>query len=128
MAGGSRAASESGVHRSLGDNPEQVVDSIELSKATFGKTKQESRVGVCVQRGGHPHRRGRVSPSRSRAPPSVAGDSWILLVGRLRANSLLLRLTSRKLSKMDDGTSEAPEERGGGSRGETRARGFRRNA
>jgi Cu+-exporting ATPase len=40
MAGGVGAASEVASIVLLGDNPRQVVDSIELAKATFGKIKQ----------------------------------------------------------------------------------------
>ena len=108
MAGGVGAASEVASIVLLGDNPEQVVDSIELSKATFGKIKQNLGWAFAYNAVGIPTAAGAMLPFTGLAlTPSVAGGLMGFSSLGVMANSLLLRLTSRKLSKMDDGTSEA---------------------
>ena len=108
MAGGVGAASEVASIVLLGDNPEQVVDSIELSKATFGKIKQNLGWAFAYNVVGIPIAAGALLPFTGLAlTPSVAGGLMGFSSLGVMANSLLLRLTSRKLSKMDDAKFEA---------------------
>ena len=108
MAGGVGAASEVASIVLLGDNPEQVVDSIELSKATFGKIKQNLGWAFAYNAVGIPIAAGALLPFTGLAlTPSVAGGLMGFSSLGVMANSLLLRLTSRKLSKMDDAKFEA---------------------
>ena len=100
MAGGVGAASEVASIVLLGDNPSQVVDSIELSKATFGKIKQNLGWAFAYNLVGIPIAAGALLPFTGLAlTPSVAGGLMGFSSLGVMGNSLLLQLTSRKLSK-----------------------------
>lgn len=98
MAGGVGAASEVASIVLLGDSPSQVVDSIELSKATFGKIKQNLGWAFAYNVVGIPIAAGALLPFTGLAlTPSVAGGLMGFSSLGVMANSLLLQLTSRKL-------------------------------
>ena len=100
MAGGVGAASEVASIVLLGDKPSQVVDSIELSKATFGKIKQNLGWAFAYNLVGIPIAAGALLPFTGLAlTPSVAGGLMGFSSLGVMANSLLLQLTSKKLSQ-----------------------------
>jgi Cu2+-exporting ATPase len=103
MAGGVGAASEVASIVLLGDSPSQVVDSIELSKATFAKIKQNLGWAFAYNAVGIPIAAGVLLPFTGLAlTPSVAGGLMGFSSIGVMANSLLLQLTGKKLSKMPE--------------------------
>ena len=103
MAGGVGAASEVASIVLLGDSPSQVVDSIELSKATFAKIKQNLGWAFAYNAVGIPIAAGVLLPFTCLAlTPSVAGGLMGFSSIGVMANSLLLQLTGKKLSKMPE--------------------------
>ena len=100
MAGGVGAASEVASIVLLGDRPSQVVDALELSRATFGKIEQNLCWAFAYNLVGIPIAAGALLPFTGLAlTPSVAGGLMGFSSLGVMANSLLLRLAGRKLSK-----------------------------
>ena len=113
MAGGVGAASEVASIVLLGDSPSQVVDSIELSKATFAKIKQNLGWAFAYNAVGIPIAAGALLPFTGLAlTPSVAGGLMGFSSIGVMANSLLLQLTGKKLSKMPESTKGEDDEGG----------------
>ena len=100
MAGGVGAASEVASIVLLGDRPSQVVDALELSHATFGKIEQNLCWAFAYNLIGIPIAAGALLPLTGLAlTPSVAGGLMGFSSLGVMANSLLLRLAGRRLSK-----------------------------
>ena len=100
MAGGVGAASEVASIVLLGDRPSQVVDALELSRATFGKIEQNLCWAFAYNLVGIPIAAGALLPFTGLAlTPSVAGGLMGFSSLGVMANSLLLRLAGRRLSK-----------------------------
>ena len=113
MAGGVGAASEVASIVLLGDSPSQVVDSIELSKATFAKIKQNLGWAFAYNAVGIPIAAGALLPFTGLAlTPSVAGGLMGFSSIGVMANSLLLQLTGKKLSKMPESNKVEDDEGG----------------
>ena len=79
------------------------MDSIELSKATFAKIKQNLGWAFAYNAVGIPIAAGALLPFTGLAlTPSVAGGLMGFSSIGVMANSLLLQLTGKKLSKMPE--------------------------
>jgi len=104
MAGGVGAASEVASIVLLGDRLPQVVDAIDLSKATFNKIKQNLGWAFGYNLIGIPIAAGALLPAYGIAlTPSVAGAIMGFSSLGVMANSLLLKLKGRELSKPPEG-------------------------
>jgi Cu2+-exporting ATPase len=100
MGGGVGAASDAASIVLLGDNPTQVVDAVELSRATFAKIKQNLGWAFAYNLVGIPIAAGALLPVTGLAlTPSVAGGLMGFSSLGVMGNSLTLRLAGRKLSK-----------------------------
>ena len=98
MGGGVGAASEVASIVLLGDNPAQVCDAIELSKATFAKIKQNLGWAFAYNLVGIPIAAGALLPAMGVAlTPSVAGGLMGFSSLGVMANSLALQLASKRL-------------------------------
>jgi Cu2+-exporting ATPase len=100
MAGGVGAASEVASIVLLGDRPSQVVDALELSRATFCKIEQNLCWAFAYNLVGIPIAAGALLPFTGLAlTPSVAGGLMGFSSLGVMANSLTLRLAGRRLSE-----------------------------
>ena len=98
MGGGVGAASEVASIVLLGDDPAQVCDAIELSKATFAKIKQNLGWAFAYNLVGIPIAAGALLPAMGVAlTPSVAGGLMGFSSLGVMANSLALQLASKRL-------------------------------
>ena len=119
MGGGVGAASDAASIVLLGDNPTQVVDAVELSRATFAKIKQNLGWAFAYNLVGIPIAAGALLPVTGLAlTPSVAGGLMGFSSLGVMGNSLTLRLAGRKLSKPPTPREEGVDaDAGGGTRG-----------
>jgi Cu2+-exporting ATPase len=118
MGGGVGAASDAASIVLLGDNPTQVVDAVELSRATFAKIKQNLGWAFAYNLVGIPIAAGALLPVTGLAlTPSVAGGLMGFSSLGVMGNSLTLRLAGRKLSKPPTPREEGVDaDAGGGTR------------
>jgi P-type Cu+ transporter len=108
MAGGVGAASEVASIVLLGDRLPQVVDAIDLSKATFNKIKQNLGWAFGYNLIGIPIAAGALLPAYGIAlTPSVAGAIMGFSSLGVMGNSLLLKLKGRELSKPPEEETKA---------------------
>ena len=110
MAGGVGAASEVASVVLLGDRPSQVVDALELSRATFRVIEQNLGWAFAYNLVGIPIAAGALLPVTGLAlTPSVAGGLMGFSSLGVMANSLTLRLAGRRLSEPPTGRASGSE-------------------